>query len=162
MDPFFELERMAQNATATSNLAPPSSAQLIQWQRLFNYTSAEAAALISTQRADITRDRISDLHWSLVTDAEEASGYDREAYEHRLQLRDLLQSQSLQSGDKFIFRLGGLLSSAEKVMEVAGLKGKPPVLKGETAVGEAEFCCVEVEARKRTEEWLGMQHAGMK
>lgn len=42
------------------------------------------------------------------------------------------------------------------------MKGKPRVLKGGTTMGEVGFCCVEVETRKQIEEWLAMQHAGVK
>ncbi|KAI9743512.1 MAG: hypothetical protein M1818_002825 [Claussenomyces sp. TS43310] len=146
MDFLDELERMAANASTAESLAfedEVSPAQMARWQRLFNYSAYEAAQVIQAQRSDVTRDRISDEHWSLVSQQVEREGHDREAYGHRHQLRRMLQAESYQMDDMFVFRLGGLLDSAEKVMKVAGLDKKPVVVRGLGEQVRASFCCVD-------------------
>lgn len=56
-----------------------------------------------------------------------------------------------------LIRLGGLLDSAEKVMEVAGLEDVPDVTEGMNEMGVARFCMVDEEAKKRIEEWVEQQ-----
>ena len=56
-----------------------------------------------------------------------------------------------------LFRLGGLLDSAEKVKEVAGLEKLPRVVVGEGGMGIMKFCLVERETQKKLEEWLVQQ-----
>ena len=115
--------------------------------------------LISTHRNDVTRSRISDEHWELVREEREAAGYDREAYEHSLSLKDVLHSQSTvvhdEDGKKwFVFRLGGVLDSAEKVMEISGLKELPKVTSGENERGNVQLCWVDDEGKKKIEEYM--------
>ncbi len=54
----------------------------------------------------------------------------------------------------FVIRLGGLLSTAEKVKEVAGMKEMPKVVKGMSEIGMANFCLVDGKASKAIDEWL--------
>jgi hypothetical protein len=56
-----------------------------------------------------------------------------------------------------LFRLGGMLDSAEKVREVARLESMPKVVEGESGMGTVKFCLVEKETQKRLEEWLVQQ-----
>jgi hypothetical protein len=112
----------------------------------------------------VTRERISDAHWSLISAEKEAMGYDREAYEHSLQLTKVFKSQSASiplpgsEGEMMLlFRLGGLLDSAEKVKEVAGLEKLPVVREGVSEMGVVKFCVVDREVQKRLEEWLTQQ-----
>jgi hypothetical protein len=74
-------------------------------------------------------ERISDDHWELVRTEKEALGYDREAYEHNLQLLKVFKDHTVfipasgMDGEMMLlFRLGGLLDSAEKVKEIASLR----------------------------------------
>lgn len=87
MDPFEELERMAQNANLM-NGKEPDEADVERWVQLFKYDYLEAYHLLKAQRADVTREPISDEHWDLVKEDREAAGFDREAYEHSLTLKD--------------------------------------------------------------------------
>jgi hypothetical protein len=56
-----------------------------------------------------------------------------------------------------LFRLGGLLDSAEKVKDVAGLHELPIVREGWNEMGPFKFCMVEKEVQKKFEEWLTQQ-----
>ncbi|KAH7085440.1 hypothetical protein BKA63DRAFT_18055 [Paraphoma chrysanthemicola] len=125
----------------------------------------EAKHLISEQRQNITRDRISDDHWALIKEEKEALGYDREAYEHSLQLPEVFKSQSatiptteLESGElMLLFRLGGLLDSPEKVKEIAVLEEPPIVREGTNERGSVKFCVVDKETQHKLEEWLAQR-----
>ncbi|KAF2470312.1 uncharacterized protein BDR25DRAFT_225704 [Lindgomyces ingoldianus] len=162
-----EVERMAQAMSAEDAQEAdkyPSSKTISRWMNLFNYSHFEAVQLISQQRGDLTRDRISDEHWDLIKEEREAIGYDREAYEHSLHLGEVLKSQSAtihtagENGETMtMFRLGGLLDTAKKVQEVAGLETTPSVVQGISHRGPAEFCCVDKDAFKNIEAYLAQQ-----
>jgi hypothetical protein len=86
MDPFAELERMALNAQPEANNEEPSEEEVTRWQRLFHYSRSEATDLIQEHRSNISRQRVSDEYWELVREEKEAQWYDREAYEHDLEI----------------------------------------------------------------------------
>lgn len=109
----------------------------------------------------MTRERITDAHWSLIAPEKEALGYDREAYEHSLQLHKVFKGQSAAipitggNGEMMcLFRLGGLLDSPEKVKEIAGLEEVPVVREGVNEMELVKFCVVGKEVQGRLEEWL--------
>ncbi|KAE8454430.1 hypothetical protein EG329_000052 [Mollisiaceae sp. DMI_Dod_QoI] len=161
MDPLEELERMAQNATTMTD-AEPNEDDVERWVKLFKYDFLEAYTLLKAQRSDVTREPISDEHWALVREDREAAGYDREAYEHSLTLKDVLKSQSTVFHDAdghrwTLFRLGGLLESAEKVKEIVGLEELPKVTKGMGEFGMASFVWVDDEGAEKIERWMEMQ-----
>jgi hypothetical protein len=87
-------------------------------------------------------------------------GHDRETYEHSQNLGKVLLSQSavIPSADGqtlFLFRLGGLLDSEEKVGEIAGLQDTPRVVVGSSEMeSKARFCLVDEKAKRKIEEWL--------
>jgi len=56
-----------------------------------------------------------------------------------------------------LFRLGGLLNTAEKVKEVAGLDCVPVEQEGMSEMGTIKFCLVDKDAQKKLEEWLTQQ-----
>ena len=56
-----------------------------------------------------------------------------------------------------LFRLGGLLDSAEKVKEIAGLEKLPEVREGSNEMGMVKFCVVDLEVQKKLEEWLAQR-----
>ncbi|KAJ4365856.1 hypothetical protein N0V83_008478 [Neocucurbitaria cava] len=165
-----EVERMATAASADdAQLASqyPTPETVERWTHLFGYSYMEAVKLISDQRGDVTRERITDDHWALIKDEKEALGYDREAYEHSLQLSQVFkgQSASIPAGGgsddddmMFLFRLGGLLKTPEKVKEVAGLEELPVVREGTNEMGVVKFCVVDKDTQKKLEEWL-TQHS---
>ncbi|OAK95010.1 hypothetical protein IQ06DRAFT_284998 [Phaeosphaeriaceae sp. SRC1lsM3a] len=162
-----ELERMAIAASANdAQIANqyPTPETIGRWTRLFGYSHMEAVRLIGDQRADVTRERITDDHWNLIKDEKEALGYDREAYEHSLQLPKVFKGQSATipttGGDgelMLLFRLGGLLDSPEKVKEIAGLEDLPVVREGWSEMGVVKFCVVDKDAQRKLEEWLAQK-----
>jgi hypothetical protein len=112
----------------------------------------------------VTRERITDDLWALIKDEKEALGYDREAYEHSLQLPKVFKGQSAtiptNGGDgelMLLFRMGGLLDSAEKVKEIAGLEELPVVKAGMNERGIVNFCVVDKETQRKLEEWLAQK-----
>ncbi|KAF2443927.1 hypothetical protein P171DRAFT_473152 [Karstenula rhodostoma CBS 690.94] len=162
-----EVERMAQAAgAADAQIADeyPYPETIERWARLFGYSRLEAVKLITSQREDVTRERITDEHWALIKDAEERAGYDREAYEHRQQLPELFKNngatipvQGQEGGLMFGFRMGGLLKSAEKVKEVGEMEKLPKVEDGWSDMGPVKFCMVDMETKAKLEEWLAQQ-----
>lgn len=61
----------------------------------------------------------------------------------------------VEGGEKAMwgFRLGGLLGTAEKVKEVAGLEEVPAVKEGWSEREWISFCLVDFETRDRLEAW---------
>jgi len=89
MDLLSELENMASNVMDDSDAGPElelSDSKITRWQLLFCYTRAEAISRIERHRNNFSRERISHEHWEMVRCAKEADGYDREAYEHEIEL----------------------------------------------------------------------------
>ncbi|KAF2814824.1 uncharacterized protein BDZ99DRAFT_458796 [Mytilinidion resinicola] len=168
LDPLAELNRLADAALSTDAQAAstyPSPDTIARWQRLFHYDRKQALQLITAQRLDLSRTRISDTHWELVRPSREAAGHDRESYEHALGLGKVLKEQSAtitittadgRQEQAFVFRLGGLLENAEKVREVAGLEKLPKVVNGQGEMGPAQFCVVDLKAKGKVEDWLAM------
>ena len=166
-DSWEEVERMAQAASASDALESesfPTDEQMARWAKLFFYSRREAIGLIKAQRSDVIRTRITDEHWSLVRDEKEAQGHDRETYEHSLQLGNVLKSQSATipgaDGNVFLFRLGGLLGSKTKVMEIAELQEEPKVVEGQSEMGVAMFCMVDEDAKGKIEKFLAQAQVG--
>jgi hypothetical protein len=166
LDALEELERMAHNAEysrLTDTL--PSAEDIKRWMRLFKYNHIEAEALIIAHRSDLTRVPITDEHWSLVALDLQSRGYDREAYEHSLGLKDLMKSQSTVVHDSdghrwTLFRLGGLLESQEKIKDIAGLEQMPKVTTGIGSRGMSDFVWVDDAAREKIEHWIEGQQGG--
>lgn len=107
----------------------------------------------------VTRERISDDHWELIRAKKEATGHDRESYEHSLQLKSVFASQSASvphpdGGLMLLFRLGGLLNSPEKVQEIAGLEEPPVIQDGWSERGPVKFVMVDEKAKKKLEAWF--------
>ncbi|KAI8939590.1 hypothetical protein NX059_003354 [Plenodomus lindquistii] len=165
-----ELERMARAATAADAELAANATDTIpkettdRWKKLFGYTYWEAVRLIEEQRSDVTRERITNDHWSLIKEEKEALGYDREAYEHSLQLPNVFKGQSASiptagaEGEMMLlFRLGGLLDTPQKVKEIAGLKELPNVMEGWSELGPVKFCAVDKDVQKKLEDWLTQQ-----
>ena len=110
----------------------------------------------------VTRERMSDDHWDLIRADKEAAGHDRESYEHSLQLKSVFSSQSASvthpdGGLMLLFRVGGLLSSPEKIQDVAKLEEPPVVQEGWSERGPVKFVIVDEEAKRKLEEWLTQQ-----
>lgn len=169
-----EANRLAESFLSSSTFdLQPSTEDLDRWSRLFGYTALEAQHLLVEHRTSLGVLHVSDEHWDLVRAEREAVGYDREAYEHLLGLESVLEMHSAyvsnggvgedgeeegvgegRGGGVFMFRLGGLLESVEKVMEITGLEHRPKVIMAQGENGQTELCAVDGNAKKRIEEWL--------
>lgn len=89
MDPFEELEHMAYRANiddAALSEGEPSDADVQRWRELFQYSHLDAIEKIKQHRVDLSRPKVPDVLWERLKDLPEQVGFDREAYEHKLQL----------------------------------------------------------------------------
>ena len=95
----------------------------------------------------------------------EAAGYDREAYEYEIELQRQPETFGLpgvagsrpSSGNAFILKFEGPLSTPAKVQEAAGLTTLPIITKGTDAdkeTREASFCHIDDSARQNIIAWL--------
>lgn len=91
MDILSELENMAKNVMNDDfdfrQEAKLSQSVITRWQQLFCYNRSAAISRIEKHRSNFTREQVSDEHWNMVRCVKEAAGYDREAYEHEIELR---------------------------------------------------------------------------
>lgn len=166
-DALAELNRMAENAQAlaTEEQQEPCEEDIIRWVTIFHYSRPEAKHLLTQHRADITREHIPDSHWDIIRSTLEPQGHNRESYEHSLTLKDVLQSNStivydIEGNKWWVFRLGGMLGTREKVMEVAGLTVLPKTTRGvseDTGGREVEFVWVDEKAKGRIDVWIDEQ-----
>ncbi|MCJ1474785.1 hypothetical protein MMC13_003445 [Lambiella insularis] len=153
---FDELKQMAQNATEDAGSftdEEPSTDQIARWQHLFHHSRTDAAKHIKQQRNDLNRHRVSDYHWKYVQLDKEAAGYDREAYEHDLQLavdRALhpLTPEEAPDTASYLFKLTPLLASAAAIQTAFDLPTAPAVRHGaESEAGFVRFA--EVDGRTK-------------
>lgn len=107
----------------------------------------------------------------------EARGYDREAYEHSLEVCGKRTLESAPNREEtanvsqssaratYLFKLEGPLNILEKVESVANLGKTPEALKatGDNGDnGDAVFCCVNREAKQAITNWLSAQNIKFK
>lgn len=182
-DPAFaELLRLASNAEAannatTSDSAPSLGDAIDRWHDLFNYDHDTAARLIIAQRQNIMAEqRISNEHWDLIRHRWEPLGYDKEAYEHAQRLEEVLEasaasvsgsgaemggSRTEDGGEIFVFRLGGLLDSVERVREITGMADRPVTMMTESGGGGmVELCVVGMEDKAKIHDFLRSKRVG--
>lgn len=170
MDLLTELEIMATNVVDGSDAEPEleSSDVLTRWQQLFCYTHTEAIHCIKQHRSNFSRERVSDEHWEMVRCDKEAEGYDREAYEHALELgrrkKSRVSAEKLAgtsvgqvSKSTYILKLEGPLDTAAKVQEAAGLETFPAITTGTGDLGEARFATIDSKAKGAIVVWLSRQ-----
>ncbi|KAL8785373.1 MAG: hypothetical protein Q9213_003438 [Squamulea squamosa] len=134
----------------------PTDEDLARWQKLFSYSAREAHNIMTKLRADINHHhrRLSDKQWSLIKAEKEAEGYDRESYEHQLQLwvKPNRPKDSQRYSGTFIFRLGGPFQDINALRSAVGISAEPR--KGHGEEGDAEFAVVDGDARRAIEAWL--------
>ncbi|KAL8730744.1 MAG: hypothetical protein Q9181_004550 [Wetmoreana brouardii] len=168
MDLLAVLEGMAVNASEDNGGDfEPSEEMVNKWQTLFKYSYAEAVEQIKKDRNDYCRQRVSDDHWDMVLSRMEAQGFDREAYEHWLRICDKPVVSDLdevdlaisQPGSVFLIKLEGILSTPEKVQEIASLSEPPTIDHGVSDTGEASlFCRVTGDTKQTLARWLSKHH----
>lgn len=147
-----------------------------RWCTLFKYTPYEAISQILSQREDLTRQPLSDFHWTAIRAEAEAASHDRESYQHLTQLADVLRAQSaIMPGEDgtlvHLVRLGGVLGSREEVLRVAGMnEARDEVEAAEVKevegwsneAGKGKFVVVDEGAWVKILKWLegGMKEVG--
>jgi hypothetical protein len=132
---------MATNAAQPEDLSDDPSAETIKrWQELFFYLHSEAVELTKQRRADFTRNRVADTHWTLVQAQMEDKGYDREANEHMLDLGGVKAKKSstaqvrispLQVRSVYLPKLESALDTVKKVQNAGGLMKTPTSFKAQ-------------------------------
>lgn len=170
---FTELLRLASNAEAANNASstPTMSDAIDRWCDLFNYDADTAARLLVAQRQNIMAEqRISDDHWDLIRHRWEPLGYDKEAYEHAQRLEEVLEASAAsvsglgrgEEGEEevFVFRLGGLLDSVERVKEITGVSERPVTIVTESDGGMVELCVLGMEDKAKIQEFLRSKRVG--
>lgn len=95
----------------------------------------------------------------MVCYEKEADGFDREAYEHEIELGRRKTSKELcglpvgpsvsqaSSNSTYILKLGGPLDTAAKVQEAASLEAAPAILTSTGDVGDANFVKIDSTAK---------------
>jgi hypothetical protein len=112
---------------------------------------------------------ITHAHWNLVSVEREAVGYNREAYEHVLQLSDVLLEQAVTVPENTysvtsnpgeavqVIRIGDVLKDAEMVKEIGGLETMPEIVDIVSKEGvPASLSRASTAAKAPIKEWLGM------
>ncbi|RDW75383.1 hypothetical protein BP6252_06525 [Coleophoma cylindrospora] len=167
MDIFKELENMAINAAqeAQHDWEEPSAETIKRWQELFPYSHAEASELIRRHRTDLGRKQVSDAHWAIVRGQMESQGYDREAYEHKLESGTRMPKKHTSSSDIsplqaraiYLLKLEGALDTSKKVQEAGNLIRLPETLQGTGEDGDATFCQVDGCTKLEIDDWVSRQ-----
>jgi hypothetical protein len=119
-----ELNRLADNAESLQSSPTPDKGEIERWMNLFSYTDKEASSLLALQITDVTRDRLSDEHWSLISTDVEAAGHSRLSWEHLLGMKELMKANSttfydVEDGKRYtVLRMLGWLSDEGKVRDI--------------------------------------------
>lgn len=148
----------------------PSAADISRWQALFHYAYADAADFIKQHRSNYSRIRVSADHWEMVEAEKVAQGYDREAYEHQLNMGGTLKPSTVgigtvaticpaQARAVYVLKLENVLHTAQRVQEAAGLEEPPPTIQG-TAEDDrdASFCHIDGTAKHAILHWLSTRN----
>lgn len=180
MDLFDELERMALNSAPNSGAEATDKidadeATIRRWKRLFLYSRADAVEAIEQWRGDLSRTRVSDEHWDLVRTKKSAEGYDREAYDHELEIggrrrlaKAVCETQSdvaltlAQARAIYLLKLQGPLDTVHTVQAAAKLAKLPAVVEGTGDDGDASFCRVNGRAKQTILNWLSAQNTSFR
>ena len=155
MDFLDELENMAAAMASGAQDEQDHGAlesQVRRFQNLFSYSYSEAKGIIERRRGNLSRKTVSDAHWEMVGDENEANGYDRETYEYSIEVglvngqKHISQLQpewsSRDSRVTYLVKLEGPLDRVYKIQDLAGTSELPALMRGMGASGEASFCLI--------------------
>lgn len=170
MDPNAELERLATNVAGNCDENfEPSAEEVARWQQKFGYSQFEAIRQIKAQKSDYARFRVSDNHWDLVRSREDFKGYSRDSYEHLIEYVarkkgytfSIKQAEREPVGSraesKYLVKLEGVLSTADKIKKIADLSKPPQEVQGVSGDKVAIFCLIDGEVKHAIEIWLGKE-----
>lgn len=176
MDFLDELENMASNASSRyeyrgDSADEPSNEMIEKWQRLFNYSYIEASDALKDHRTNISRVGVTDEHWQMIREEQEALGYDREAYEHGLGRSKTTKSTPTtaltttklslaQARAIYTIKLEGTLDTPAKIQEAARLDEMPLTIQGESTEDSSlvNFCRINGTAKLAIANWLSSQN----
>ncbi|QIW96647.1 hypothetical protein AMS68_002165 [Peltaster fructicola] len=156
------LEAMAGAATVDEAVSEDIEATAQRWQRIFGLSRDEAIDRITQHRNDLSRNTVSDEHWSTVRTEKEVAGFDREAYEyelnlerHKANLASAIPVQDATSNIEYLVELKGPLSSIDVLCKAAGLDDEPKIVTGRSAeTWEAvRLCCIDAKAKATLLRW---------
>jgi hypothetical protein len=126
-----------------------------------SYTHAEATSVLSNFLNDSTRFRIPNSHYEYIADSLAANGHSRESWEHLWSLPRLLIAQCTWITDSaveswMILELGSFLGSVERIMEVAGLKEAPMVVRVDSEEDGVvrDLVCVDETLMNKIHRWI--------
>ncbi|KAH6661286.1 hypothetical protein BKA67DRAFT_654409 [Truncatella angustata] len=163
-----ELELMALGATTDYQNDTRDLDMVEKWQKLFGYAPPEAASKIEQHRNDLNRTVITLAHWGMVRDEKEAEGYDKESYEHSIDILKHDQSPSptytaanvsnKTKAAMFLLKLEGPLMDVKMVQEAAKLAQPPELLMGHGDSGcQTQFYKIDSLARDNILDFSGQQ-----
>ncbi|KAL9004493.1 MAG: hypothetical protein Q9188_002695 [Gyalolechia gomerana] len=159
MDILCELEDLANEAIRHDG--EPTAQKIRQWQSLFGYTYSKALENIKSQRLDFGRRILSDELWRLVQEGGKAEGYDKEAYEHQLDLWAKARPQNIDTDDDgtYVFRFDGPFVDMDSLRAAIGCDVE--ITQGFDHAGEARFAEFigrnPAVAKVSTQEFFGHQ-----
>jgi hypothetical protein len=159
MDILDELEQMALNAAdhTYDEAQAPSEETVIRWVKLFGYSHAGAVKTIKQHRENISRKRVSNEHWAIEREEKEAQGYDREAYEHELEIsarrvKPALAKVELNGArddvrqEYYSVRLEADVTAAV-IQEVSGSRELPEICEGSIEGRDVSSCVEDRDAK---------------
>lgn len=145
---------------ASNSYQEPTLEEVDRWSKIFTYPVSEAPNIITQFRADINRQRLTDGQWHIIRVDKEAERYDRETYEHWLQVWSTKPKTSKQpraSDDKafFVFKLQAAFPDIGSLQSKVGISAT--LKKGLVEEGDADFPCVTGAAKRAIEVWIETQ-----
>ncbi|KAE9377229.1 hypothetical protein N431DRAFT_542612 [Stipitochalara longipes BDJ] len=159
MDLFDELEKMVVNVTHDHADEPQASPEntAVRWKKLFGYSHSKSLELIERHRGNYCRESVSNEHWEIMRGEKETQGYDREAYEHELEIggRRLKSSSAMvMKGverdvrrQRYIVKLEQDLT-VEFIQEVSRSEERLEVIDGRGQDGAERFCVVSSRTKQ--------------
>ena len=128
-----ELDRPADlvQAPCHSTQNNPTPSKIQQYQMLFSYSHSQAIEILEQRSSNLNRSSISNAIWEEMREAQEANGFDKDAYEHLLErqlssqpirapLVHFITAQSSGSAT-YLLKLDGEVSSPEALQSLLAL-----------------------------------------
>ena len=151
-----ELARLEHTALASDHSSDqPSPEKVHQWQALFHYSYEQAVETIKQRTANIGRLVITDAVWEELREANEAQGFDKDAYEHFLEVQPnnsssrVSEPPSLSQGTApatYLLKLEERLSDPGQVQTLIG-STKSLKLEADEDNPNVRFCRVSAQQR---------------